>query len=165
VLDDMNLDENQGPTNVDRRHNFVFSGSAMVPRTGLNVGAVVRALSGPPFTIHDTNFDPNRNGILFDPIAAGSYSGAGEDALTVDNEGGRNGARGPGFFQVDVRLGYNFRFGERRLELVGEVYNLTNRANFNPPTGDRRSPTFLVLTALRAGAAPRTAQRGMKLTF
>lgn len=47
----MNLDENEGPTDFDRRHNFVFSGSAMVPRTGgLTVSTVVRALSGRPFT-------------------------------------------------------------------------------------------------------------------
>jgi hypothetical protein len=165
VLNDMNLDDNEGPTNVDRRHNFVVSGSAFVPGTRLSVGTVVRALSGGPFTIQDTNFDPNRNGILFDPIAAGTYSGNGADSITVDNEGGRNGARGPGFFQVDVRLGYQFRFGERHLELVGEVYNLTNRANFDNPTGDRRQATFLVLTALRPGGIPRTAQLGLKFVF
>src|SRR4029078_3269909 len=31
-LDDMRLDANEGPTDTDRRHNFVFSGSAVVPR-------------------------------------------------------------------------------------------------------------------------------------
>lgn len=164
-LDDMRLGANEGPTDVDRRHNFVFSGAAEVPGTGLSLGTVVRALSGSAFTIQDTNSDPDRNGVLFDPLPAGSYSGTGEDSFTVDNRGGRNGARGPAFFQVDARLGYRFRFGDRSLELVGEVYNVTNRANFNNPTGDRRSPNFLRLTALRPGGIPRTAQIGAKLVF
>ncbi|HET8647434.1 MAG TPA: TonB-dependent receptor, partial [Vicinamibacteria bacterium] len=164
-LDDMRLDANEGPTDVDRRHNFVFSGAVEVPGTGLNLGTVVRALSGTAFTIQDQNSDPDRNGILFDPLPAGSYSGNGADAITVENEGGRNGARGPAFFQVDARLGYRLRFGDRSVEVVGEVYNLTNRANFDNPTGDRRSPNFLVRTALRPGGIPRTAQLGLKVTF
>jgi outer membrane receptor protein involved in Fe transport len=165
LLDDMRLDANEGPTDVDRRHNFVFSGAATVPGTGLSIGAVVRALSGLAFTIQDQSTDPDRNGVLFDPLPAGTYSGSGDDAITVDNAGGRNGAWGPAFFQADLRLAYQLRFGGRTAELVGEVYNLTNRANFANPTGDRRSPNFLVLTALRAGAIPRTAQLGLKLTF
>ncbi len=35
-------------------------------------------MTGQPFTIHDTNFDVNRNGILFDPLPAGTYSGTGK---------------------------------------------------------------------------------------
>jgi hypothetical protein len=173
LLDDLNLDLNEGPTDVDRRHNFVFSGSAVVPRTGgLTVSTVVRALSGPAFTIQDTNVDADRNGILFDPLPAGSYTGAGPNGITVDNKGGRNGARGPGFFQVDARLGYLIKLHSRRLEIYGEVFNLTNRANFDTPVtnsastlGDRRLTTFLVPTALRAGAVPRTAQLGAKFVF
>jgi hypothetical protein len=173
LLDDLNLDLNEGPTDVDRRHNFVFSGSAVVPKTGgLTVSTVVRALSGFAFTIQDTNVDADRNGVLFDPLPAGTYSGTGPNAITVENEGGRNGARGPGFFQVDARLGYIIRFNTRRVELYGEVFNLTNRANFDSVTnnsantlGDRRLPTFLTVTALRAGAVPRTAQIGAKFVF
>ena len=44
----------------------------MVPKTGgLTVSGVYRVLSGTPLTIQDTNFDPDRNGILFDPLPAG----------------------------------------------------------------------------------------------
>ena len=165
-LDDMRLDANQGPTDTDVRHNLVVSGSAIVPGTGgLTVAAVVRALSGRPVTIHDTTTDPDRNGILFDPLPAGTYSGTGPNAVTVENDGGRNGARGPGFFQADVRLGYRFRFGERRLEVFGEVFNLTDRANFAGVAPDRRSTDFLTYTTLRAGAVPRTGQLGMRFTF
>jgi hypothetical protein len=164
-LDDLNLDENEGPTDVDRRHNLVLSGSLIVPKTGgLTIGTVLRYLSGTAFTIQDTNTDPDQNGILFDPLPAGSYSGSGsDDAITVDNAGGRNGAYGPSFFQWDMRLGYQIRIrGSSRVELFGECFNLTNRANFDNPTGDRRSTTFLVVTALRPGGVPRTFQLGAR---
>jgi outer membrane receptor protein involved in Fe transport len=166
-LDDMNLDQNEGPTDVDRRHNLVLSGSVMVPGTGgLTIGTVARYLSGTAFTVQDTNTDPDRNGILFDPLPAGSYSGSGADAITVDSAGGRNGAYGPSFFQWDMRLGYQIRIRETsRVELFGECFNLTNRANFDNPTGDRRSPNFLVVTALRPGGVPRTFQLGAKVVF
>ena len=55
-------------------------------------------MSGRPFSIIDTNIDPDRNGILFDPLPAGTYTGVGEPAITVENSGGRNGAYGPTIF-------------------------------------------------------------------
>ncbi|MFH1572497.1 MAG: TonB-dependent receptor, partial [Acidobacteriota bacterium] len=158
LLDDMRLDLNQGPTDFDRRHNFVWSGMAEIPRTrGLTFSWVARALSGLPFTVQDTNVDPDRNGILFDPLPAGTYSGQGTDGFEVESDGGRNGARGPGFWQWDIRFGYRLRPREgMTLDVFAEVFNLFNRANFDSPTGDRRSTNFLVLTGLRAGAIPTT---------
>jgi hypothetical protein len=167
-LGDMNLDANQGPTDVDRRHNLVLSGAVIVPKTGgLTVSTVARFLSGTAFTIQDQNSDPDQNGILFDPLPSGSYSGTGsDDAITVDNAGGRNGAYGPSFFQWDMRLGYQLRLrGASRVELFGECFNLTNRANFDNPSGDRRLSTFLVVTALRPGGVPRTFQLGARVVF
>ena len=49
-----------------------------VPRTGgLNISGVYRFMTGTPITIQDTTFDLDRNGILFDPLPPGSYSGTG----------------------------------------------------------------------------------------
>src|SRR4029450_3976785 len=104
----------------------------------------------------------DRNGLLFEPLPAGEYSGAGANPITVHSDGGRNGARGPDFFQADARLGYRFKLGGvRKLEAFGEVYNLTNRANFANPNGDRFSgpATFLTLAACRTGGTPRAVQR------
>jgi hypothetical protein len=166
---DMRLDANEGPTDFDRPHNFVFSGSMRVPHAGgLTVAAVMRYLSGDPFTIQDQNIDADRNGILFDPLPAGTYSGAAaRNNFTVYNRGGRNGARGPDFFQIDGRLGYDLTLAGTTVQLFGEIFNLTNRANFANPSGDRRSGTngFLVLTQLRAGAVPRTGQLGFRVAF
>jgi len=166
-LDEKNLGLNEGPTNTDRRHNLVLSGAVIVPYTkGLNISTVVRYLSGTPFTIQDTTVDPDRNGILVDPLPRGTYSGrTSRNAITVKNEGGRNGARGPDFFQADLRLGYQFRFGPMSLDLYGDVFNVTNRANFDVPSGNLSSANFLVLTDLRSGGVPRTFQLGARLGF
>jgi hypothetical protein len=167
LLDDLRLDLNEGPLDTDRRHNLVVSGTALVPRTGgLTVSWVARALSGAPFTLTDSTTDPDRNGAFAEPLPGGTYSGEGADNITVEAEQERNGARGPGFFQIDMRLGYRVRLGgERTLDLFGEAYNLTNRANFANPSGDRRDSDFLVLTGLRTGAVPRTAQFGVRFGF
>ncbi|HSL21560.1 MAG TPA: TonB-dependent receptor [Vicinamibacterales bacterium] len=168
VLDDMRLDLNEGPTDFDRRHNLVISGSVMVPKThGMTVSWVARALSGLPFTIQDSTTDPDQNGVLFDPLPSGSYAGSGaRNNYSAENDGGRNGARGPGFVQLDTRFGWRLNIGGgRTVDVFGEVFNLTNRANFASPTGDRFSTNFLVLTGLREGGVPRTGQIGIRFGF
>ena len=80
VLDDLNLDLNEGPTNVDRRHNLVISGQALVPKThGLTVAWIMRALSGSHFTLTDSTTDPDRNGTFAEPLPAGSYVSSGKN--------------------------------------------------------------------------------------
>jgi Carboxypeptidase regulatory-like domain/TonB dependent receptor len=167
VLDDLNLDLNHGPTNFDQRHNLVVSGMATVPRTGgLTLGWVARALSGQPFTIFNSTIDDDRNGIVTDPLPAGSYSGSGQNAITVDHDGGRNGAYGPGFFKLDLRLGYTVGLmAEQRVELFAEVFNVTNRANFADPTGDQASANFLRLTGLSTSTNARLLQLGARFQF
>ena len=169
VLNDLNLDLNEGPTAVDRRHNLVISGQALVPKTGgLTVAWVARALSGAHFTLVDSSSDPDRNGTFAEPLPAGGYtsSSSAKNPWPVDFDGARNGATGPGLFQTDVRLGYRLRpGGSRSLDLFVDVFNITNRANFEMPTGDRRSTNFLNLTALRAGAVPTTVQFGTRVEF
>lgn len=167
VLDQMNLDRNVGPTDFDRRHNFVVSGTMIVPHTyGLNVSGVVRALSGTGFSVTNNTIDPDRNGSQSEPLPVAEYKGAGVNGYEVTGyEATRNGARGPGFFQVDMRLGYRFRLGGIVLEPMGEIFNVTNRANFANPTGDQSSVNFLVLTGLRPGGIPRTGQLAMRVSF
>jgi hypothetical protein len=167
VLDNLNLDLNEGPTNFDQRHNLVVSGTAIVPRTGgLTVGWVARALSGQAFTIFDSTIDADRNGTLTDPLPSGTYSGTGANTIEVDNDGGRNGAYGPGFFKLDLRLGYTVNVAApQKLELFAEVFNVTNRANFATPTGDRASANFLRVTGLSTSTNPRLVQLGVRYSF
>jgi hypothetical protein len=129
-------------------------------------------MSGSPFTIYDSSIDADRNGELVDPVPAGTYSGTSTDSMqNVEFKGGRNGATGPDYFQMDVRAGWRRKIrAERALEVFLDIYNITNRVNFDNPVtanSDRRLPaTFLVLTNLRGGGGfPRQAMLGFRFVF
>jgi hypothetical protein len=170
--DDLRLERNEGPTSIDRRHNLVISGTLELPRTrGLRVSGVLRALSGSPFSLTDSNFDLDQNGLFENEwLPPGTYTGQGPDAISVEYQGGRRGARGPGFFQADLRAGYNFRLPQgRSLEVFVDVLNLTNRVNFANPAingiADRRRTDFLLVTGLLGDGPTRTAQIGVRWAF
>ena len=164
VGDQLNLDLNEQPSSVDRPHNLVVSGTLEVPHTGgLRVSGITRYTSGAAFTIADSSADPNRNGILTDPLPAGTYSGTGPNAITVDNKGGINGARLPAVFVLDVRLGYRIKAGANRtLEVYGDILNSTDFVAFTGISGDRRLAEFLRPTT--SGAA-RALQIGARYAF
>ena len=129
-------------------------------------------MSAAPFTIYNSAVDVNRNGELEDPVPAGTYSGTALNAMkNVTFDGRRNGARGPDYFQADVRAGWHVRVqGEKTLELFLDIYNLTNRTNFDSPVLANRdmrlSDSFLVLTNLYGGGGfPRQAQLGARFAF
>jgi hypothetical protein len=169
VRDDLHLELNEGPTDFDIHHNFTLSGTALVPKThGLNVSWVARALSGTPFTLIDGNVDPDLNGILAEPLPAGTYSGSGTNSYTVDNyKAQRNGARGPGFFGLDTGLGYAIHLsGRRQLQVRADIFNVTNRTNFGNPGRDQSSTTsFLILNGYNSSYTPRKVQVGARIEF
>ena len=65
-------------TELQGFRRFVREG--LVLEVGVTVSAIARYMSGTPFTIHDSNFDLDQNGIGTDPVAAGTYSGTGQTA-------------------------------------------------------------------------------------
>jgi hypothetical protein len=172
-LTDLNLDAWAGPSSVDRRHVLSLNGHTEIPKTGgATLSATMRYMSGSPFTIFNSNIDVDQNGELTDPSPAGTYSGtaAGNLLMTgVKNNGGRNGAIGPDYFQLDLRAGWRGKLGkeDRTIELFLDMFNITNRANFNNPSGDERlATTFLVLNGLRGGGGfPRQAKLGIRYAF
>ncbi|MDO8677447.1 MAG: carboxypeptidase regulatory-like domain-containing protein [Acidobacteriota bacterium] len=170
VLTDLNLDARYGPMNVDRHHILSLNGRTEVPKTkGLTLSSTVRWMSGAPFTIFDSNVDVDRNGELDDPLPAGTYSGTALNAMKdVESKGGRNGAIGPDYFQVDVRAGWRARLGkDRALDVYLDIFNITDRANWDNPSGDQRvAATFLQLRTLRGGSGfPRSANFGLRYAF
>ena len=168
-LTDLRLDERHGPSPVDRRHVLSINGRTEIPKTkGATLSTTIRYMSGSPFTIFDSNIDADRNGELDDPLPAGTYSGVGQNALTdVESQGGRNGAYGPNYFQIDMRAGWRHAIQNHTLELFLDIFNVTNQTNWDNPSGDRRLPsTFLILTNLRGGSGfPRQAQMGVRYAF
>jgi hypothetical protein len=146
---------------------------AEIPKShGANLSTTIRYMSGAPFTVINSAVDVNRNGELVDPVPAGTYSGSAPNAMqNVEFDGKRNGARGPDYFQADLRAGWHFVMQQQRtLEVFLDIYNITNRANFDLPIAanrDLRTPTtFLVLTGLYGGGGfPRQAQLGVRFAF
>ena len=171
----LNLDAWRGPSNVDRRHILSLGGQTEIPKTGgVTLSSTLRYMSGAPFTIFDTSIDADRNGELVDPLPAGTYNGlsSNPDAMqNVQYAGGRNGAVGPDYFQLDLRAGWRRKIRTNKaLEVFLDIFNLTDRANFDNPTttnSDRRLPaTFLVLSTLRGGGGfPRQAEMGFRFVF
>ena len=130
---------------------------------------MLRMLSGTPFTIQDQNFDTDQNGILFDPLPAGTYSGTAPGSLqNVENKGGRNGARGPGFVQLDLRAGYRAGSADAGRSTSSGTCSTSPIA----PTSRTRAATaantadFLRLNALVATSGlPRQFQLGVRFGF
>jgi hypothetical protein len=166
---DLHLDQAEARTTQDRPHVLSLTGAAEIPKTGgLQLSGSFQYQSGTPFTLTDSTTDDNRNGFFTDSVLpAGTYSGAASnsDAITVDNEGGFRGARGPNQMLLSLRGRYAFRLsGNRSLQAWVDVFNVTNRANFVNPTSDRRdAATFLILRAV--SNPTRTAQLNFRFTF
>ncbi|MGH9632586.1 MAG: hypothetical protein ACRD7E_30130, partial [Bryobacteraceae bacterium] len=82
--------------------------------------------------------------------------------FTIGNSG-RNILYGPGSKSMDLKIGKNWRMGERlRLEYRLEMFNFTNTPNFGNPNGTINNAQVARITS---AADPRRVQMGMKLVF
>jgi hypothetical protein len=73
-----------------------------------------------------------------------------------------NSARGDDYFNIDLRVSKLFRFGNRRIELLWEMFNLTNRVNYGGFTGNQTSPNFGQPTY---ALSPFQGQLGVRVDF
>ena len=119
----------RGHGNADINHRFVFAGvwdigyghtysSGLVRQVvgGWQLSTIAQVQSGRWFSA-GVNNDPNNDG---------NFSTDRPPAV------GRNSFEGPNFMVVDLRVSKDFGIFERvKLRLIGEAFNLTNRANFN----------------------------------
>ena len=82
--------------------------------TGYHGRWVLTARSALPYNVI-TGADTNRDGVA-----------------TTDRPAGveRNSERGAALIQADVRIRKTFALGARRLELIAEAFNVTNRRNW-----------------------------------
>jgi hypothetical protein len=161
---DNDIRADYGLFNSDRRHVLAASASVNPWRT-LTVAAVVSAISGAPIneTVgRDVNGDLDNTDR---PIR-------GVDDLTIPirsdvDSAGRaviNGLEGPGSFGLDMSVRYQIPIGVAldSVDLFYDIFNLTNRENLVPPTGNRRSAVFMVPTAARFA---RQMQFGVRVRF
>ena len=148
----------------DRTHVLAASSTVNVWRA-FNIAAVVSAISGAPIneTIGaDANGDLDTN----DRPLRGVNDATLPIRSEVDSQGRAviNGLDGPGSFLVDMSFRYAVPLGGRleSLDLFYDIFNVLNRENHVPPTGNRASSVFMVPTAAQF---PRQMQFGVRVRF
>ena len=147
----------RGNSSADRRHRLVLSGVVALPYD-MQISTVADFRSSLPFGV-STPYDLNRDGYGSDrPPGVTPSSGCRDLNLDAVNE--LRVSRGltpvsevtcPGFANVDLRLSKSVRIkGSHRIELIAQLFNVFNRANFGTPVGGATSSLFGQVTNLLA---------------
>ncbi|MBE3109480.1 MAG: TonB-dependent receptor, partial [Acidobacteria bacterium] len=151
----------------DRRHQVVTQVTWMLP-WGIQLGGLLQVRTGRPVNI-TTGLDNNGDSNFNDRPDLVSPDGDPYDRATYDRTftarvGNlpRNSALGPNFLQVDVRLSKSVRFAGKRVEVLGEAFNLTNLRNDNNPTSSLSSSNFGRVTSW---SSPRQIEFGVRFDF
>lgn len=168
--DQFNLDGEHGPGTHDQRHVFAFSGIYDLP-ANFQIGGIVRASTGIPINFILSE-DHNSDGFLNDRPDAGPNGTFLPPPADRPGNLPRNSGRGEGYFTIDLRIAKNFDIHQYRLEVIGEIFNLTNRTNFNfrPGTVNRfidfSDPGSLAALGTATEVFdPRQIQIGIKFDF
>jgi hypothetical protein len=188
---------NRGPCGFDRRHNFNVGGVYAIPGNnaatrGWEVGTVVTALSGRPFTPNISSRDRTgqdtgsiRANCLAGPIydftnpdkfITNAAQAFGDPAVGQLGTCGRNSARLPGLAQWDLNIIKEFHLsGSARVQARWEIFNLLNRVNLGAPVSTNvRSGSFASIGStpdvdsgnpVIAQGGPRAMQWAVKLLF
>jgi hypothetical protein len=148
-VDKTNRDADWGSAPNDTRHRLVVSSVYRAPWE-IQLGTIITAMSAPPYNVItgvDTNGDrdinerPIENGVMIPPFSA----------------------RGDGYFSIDLRASRSFALGgARRLEVLWEMFNLTNTRNLGGYDGNMRSSFF---GQPRFALPPFQGQLGVRLNF
>ena len=127
------------------RHQFIGSTTVELPFE-CRLAAVVTARSALPYNV-TTGVDNNKDGVINDRPP----------------EVGRDSARGTAAFDADVRFSKMIRVGSSRFELLAEVFNATNQANWTDYQGDQMRPTTFGQPT--SAGPPRQLQIGLRFDF
>jgi len=141
VTDSAHIEYDQGPNNSDRRHALVASGSAVLP-WDIVFGAVFTARSTMPFSaIAGVDLNGDANITDYVPGLTRNVFNRGDDegAMAKVNAYRATANLAPlsasqintnEFYGVDIRGSKSIPIGQgRKIELVGQVFNLFNRTN------------------------------------
>jgi hypothetical protein len=150
-----------GPLNTDARHRVTLSAVYRAP-FAISVSGILRYHSGLPYT-EWTGVDINGDGYAFDLPPGVAHV---------------NSLRGASFTQLDMRISHEFKMvGSVGVELIGEVFNLTNAKNpasyngncgFDPVLTHQCQANFFQPTAFAGDpfqGEARLAQLGLRLKF
>src|SRR6266436_10307984 len=137
-----------GPSFNDERHHVTVSGIVDLPK-GFQLSPILQFGSARPYNVTNSSSTLNTGGGTFPAVVVPTNDPTNYLAFTGNNAGaqncfyGLNGVaqgctiakydplRGDPFFELDMRLAKNIKFGDRmNLQLVAQAFNLTNRANY-----------------------------------
>jgi outer membrane receptor protein involved in Fe transport len=138
----LDLAEDEGPDDADRRHNLALNGNVMLP-WGLEVSGVFVYRSAPPWSVG-----------TFEQLDADPFA---------DRPEPRNSRRGDAFSTLDLRAAKTLQLRDRvRATVYWEVYNVLNIDNFRGYIGSLQSPLFGLPTAAEE---KRRQQAGFRVEF
>jgi hypothetical protein len=141
VTDSAHLEYDNGPNNSDRRHAVVASGSVVLPYDVV-LGAVFTARSTMPFSaIAGVDLNGDANITDYVPATTRNVFNRGNDADALARVNAYRATTGLApiavsqintneYYGMDVRASKSVRISaDRRVELIGQVFNLLNRKN------------------------------------
>jgi Carboxypeptidase regulatory-like domain/TonB dependent receptor len=137
-----------GPDFNDERHHVTFSGIVDLPK-GFQLSPIMQFGSARPYNLTNSSNTLNTGGGTGTAVVVPTNNPTNWLAFSGNNTGaqncfyGLNGVtqgctiakydplRGDPFFELDMRLAKNIKFGDRmNLQLMAQAFNLTNRANY-----------------------------------
>ena len=148
-----------GPSPNDERHHVTISGIWELP-WGLQLAPIMQFGSARPYDLTNSSNTLNTGGGTGVGVVVPTDDPTNYLAFSGDNTGaqncfyGINGVaqactiakfdplRGDPFFELDMRLAKNIKIGERmNIQLIGQAFNLTNRANYGANYGNNIGAT------------------------
>jgi hypothetical protein len=171
----------RGYNTTDQRHNLTIALSFVLPGD-VQISGILKLISGSPLKVQagvdldgDTAVANDRPAGV--PITVGREDA--EESLAAINAFRTSRGLQPidaallrldAYRTLDARVSKSFRMGRsRRLELLIEGFNLTNRVNYRPPAGNPAeggaamiAPAFLIRTSARDA---RQIQWGVRYLF
>src|SRR3989441_542041 len=160
---------------TDRRHRLVVSGIVQFP-WGVQLSGIGDFRSSLPFA-PTTSVDLNGDGYTGD-LPSGVAVGSGCRGLNLDAVNAFRTARGlaavstvacSAFANVDGRLSKAFLFHTRghphRIELIAQLFNVLNRANYNVPSTSLQSALFGQATSLLPNINAPSRQAEMAIRY
>ena len=170
-IDYPNLDMDWGPSNAERRHALILSGSVLLP-LDITFGAVWAARTSLPFSA-TAGRDVNQDGFVSDFVPGTTRNQGNRDLDLALVNAWRAAANLPPvsaddiastrFSSLDLRASKTFRvFGGQSIEVLAQVFNTLNTVNLSGIQGNALATTFGQASRAAAG---RQAELGVRFIW
>jgi hypothetical protein len=164
-----NAADEYGPSNFDERHRVVLSATVLLPGD-IQLSTIFNGASARAYT-PATNGDANGDGVptVFGSVNNGPGGSRTWNVANGDRVGPRGSLRGDPTVTLDLRASKVIRVPRvntrSQLELMFEVFNLTNATNYGNNYFDNVDDPARFKTPINIITPPRTAQLGVRFRF